>query len=180
VILGLLLIAPQSFYDLIKAFEGGVGLLYSASSGSIKRALDTLLAQGSIEVASVDPGGRGRKVYRLTDPGRAEFHAWMTAEPTGQDLETAALSRLFFLGLLEPGERTPTLRRITARIESSLASFEALDERLDAQEVSDEHRDLMAYQRATLNYGLGAHRFMLDWFRDQIDKQETGEQEQNR
>ncbi|MEE2047557.1 PadR family transcriptional regulator, partial [Nocardiopsis tropica] len=97
VILGLLLIAPQSFYDLIKGFEAGVALFYSASSGSIRRALDSLLARGAIEVASVEPGGRGRKVYRVTGAGREEFRAWMTGDPTGSDLETAALSRLFFL-----------------------------------------------------------------------------------
>ncbi|GAA2088455.1 hypothetical protein [Actinomadura alba] len=53
------LIAPQTFYDLIKGFEAGVALFYSASPGSIKRALDTLLARGFIEVASIEAGGRG-------------------------------------------------------------------------------------------------------------------------
>src|SRR5690606_21348042 len=102
VILGLLLIAPQSLYDLVKSFEAGVSLFYSASSGSIKRALDGLLAQGLIEVASVEPSARGKKVYRVTDSGREEFRSWMTGELAGPDLETAALPRLFFLGLLAP------------------------------------------------------------------------------
>ncbi|NYI04646.1 PadR family transcriptional regulator [Allostreptomyces psammosilenae] len=171
VILGLLLIAPQSFYDLIKGFEAGVALFYSASSGSIRRALDTLLARGFIEVASIEAGGRGRKVYRLTDAGRAEFRAWMTGEPTGPDLETAALSRLYFLGLLEPSERLPVLRRITERIETDLAALSALDRQLDTRDVPEEHRDLAAHQRATLDYGIAAHRFMLDWFRDRMDRQ---------
>lgn len=170
VILGLLLITPQSFYDLIKGFEAGVSLLYSASSGSIKRALDTLAARGLIEVASVESGGRGRKVYRVTDAGRKEFRAWMTAEPTGPDLETAALSRLCFLGLLEPVERAPVLRRITARIETDLAALSALDEHIDTLDIPEEHRDLAAYQRAALDYGIASHRFMLDWFRERIDR----------
>jgi DNA-binding PadR family transcriptional regulator len=170
VILGLLLIAPQSFYDLIKAFESGVALFYSASSGSIRRALDTLLARGAIEVASVEPGGRGRKVYRVTDDGRAEFHAWMAAEPAGPDLETAALARLYFLGLLEPAERAPVLHRITGRIEADLAALTALDARLDTADLPEEHRDVAAHQRAALDYGIAAHRFMLDWFRGHIDR----------
>lgn len=168
VILGLLLIAPQSFYDLIKGFEAGVGLFYSASSGSIKRALDGLLARGAIEVASVEAGGRGRKVYRLTDAGREEFRAWMTGEPSGPDLETAALSRLYFLGLLEPDERAAVVRRITARIEADLAVLSALDEELDTRDIPEEHREIAAYQRATLDYGIAAHRFALDWFRERV------------
>ncbi|MCG5446637.1 PadR family transcriptional regulator [Micromonospora sp. NIE79] len=172
VILGLLLITPQSFYDLIRGFEAGVALFYSASSGSIKRALDTLLARGSIEVASAEAGGRGRKVYRVTDAGRQEFHAWMTAELTGPDLETAALSRLYFLGLLPPAERVPVLRRITTRVETDLARLSALDRHLRALEVPEEHRDLATHQRATLDYGIAAHRFTLDWFRAHIAQHE--------
>jgi DNA-binding PadR family transcriptional regulator len=172
VILGLLLIVPQSFYDLIKGFESGVALFYSASSGSIKRALDSLLARGCIEVASVEAGGRGRKVYRVTDAGREEFRAWMTEELSGPDLETAALSRLYFLGLLEPAERVPVLRRITARIETDLAALSALDKHLDTLEVHEKHRDLVTHQRAALDYGIASHRFMLDWFRDHTDRHE--------
>ncbi|WP_026122193.1 PadR family transcriptional regulator [Nocardiopsis halotolerans] len=173
VILGLLLIAPQSFYDLIKGFESGVALFYSASSGSIKRALDTLLARGFIEVASVEAKGRGRKVYRPTGSGREEFRAWMTQDPTGSDLETAALSRLYFLGLLEPGERAGVLHRITARIEADLAALTDLEGRLDTLDVGEEHRDLVTHQRAALDYGIAAHRFMLDWFRDHGARHET-------
>ncbi|MEV4217394.1 helix-turn-helix transcriptional regulator [Nonomuraea sp. NPDC049725] len=169
VILGLLLITPMSFYDLIKAFESGVALFYSASSGSIKRSLDGLLARGLIEVASVE-GGRGRKVYRVTDAGREEFSAWMTADPAGPDLETAALARLYFLGLVEQSERLPVMRRITARIEAELATLTDLDERLDALNVPDEHRDLVTHQRAALSYGIASGRFMLDWFRDHAER----------
>jgi DNA-binding PadR family transcriptional regulator len=168
VILGLLLIAPQSFYDLIKAFESGVALFYSASSGSIKRALDGLLARGFIEVASVE-GGRGRKLYRVTDTGREEFRTWMKAEPAGPDLETAALARLYFLGLLDHSERVPVLHRITARIETELATLTDLDERLDTVSIPEEHRDIATHQRAALDYGIASGRFMLAWFRAHTD-----------
>ncbi|GGO32021.1 PadR family transcriptional regulator [Micromonospora parathelypteridis] len=176
VILGLLLIAQQSFYDLIKGFEAGVAHFYSASSGSIKRALDTLLARGLIEVASIEAGGRGRKVYRVTDAGRQAFHTWMTEELTGSSLETAALSRLYFLGLLEPVERVPVLRRITARIEVDLAGLSTLDKHLNNLDISAEHRDLATHQRATLDYGIAAHRFTLNWFRDYVDRYEPPSQ----
>ncbi|MCO1654590.1 PadR family transcriptional regulator [Pseudonocardia humida] len=175
VILGLLLIAPQSLYGLVKAFETGVSLFYSASSGSIKRALDGLLAQGLIEAASIEPGARGKKVYRVTDAGRAEFGSWMTGDPTGSDLEAAALPRLFFLGLLEPADRAPVLRRITARIESDLDGLVALSRRLDSVDVPDEHRDVATHQFATLDYGIASHRFALAWFRDHLAREDQRE-----
>lgn len=176
VILGLLLIAPGSLYDLVKRFEAGVSLFYSASSGSIKRALDGLLAAGLIEVDGVEPGTRGKKVYRVTDAGRTEFGTWMTGEPTGPDAEAAALPRLFFLGLLEPAQRAPVLRRVVARIEGDLGRLVALDQQLRTVEFADEHRDIATHQLATLDYGVSAHRFALAWFRDHLESQLSGGQ----
>jgi DNA-binding PadR family transcriptional regulator len=172
VILGLLLIAPQSLYDLIRGFEAGVALFYSASSGSIKRALDGLLAQQLIEVASVDAGGRGRKVYRVTDAGRREFRSWMTAELVGSDLEAAALPRLYFLGLLDPVEREPVLRRIRMRIEADLVRLSDLDAHLETVDIPEDLRAVARYQRSTLDYGIASLRFALDWFRDFSDHAE--------
>lgn len=43
VILGLLMLWPQSLYELTKSFEAGISLFYSASTGSIKRALLSLI-----------------------------------------------------------------------------------------------------------------------------------------
>ncbi|UFU08112.1 PadR family transcriptional regulator [Ruania halotolerans] len=168
VILGLLLIGPQSLYGLVKAFEAGPSLFYSASSGSIKRALDGLLADGLIEVVSSDPGARGKKVYGVTDAGAAAFRHWMTSEIVGPDLETAILPRQFFLGLIAPSERAEVLRLIVARIETDLARLESLDQHLDTLEVPDGYQDIAAHQRATLSYGLDSHRFAADWFRARL------------
>ena len=172
-ILGLLLIAEQTLYQLVRSFEGGVSLFYSASAGSIKRALDGLLERGLIEVASLEPGARGRKVYRVTAAGQAEFRSWMTAELRGADVETAALSRLFFLGLLDPAERPSVLRRVTSRVEADLARLTDLAQRLDTADIADEHRAVAAFQRAPVEYGIAAHRFALDWFAEQLRSLET-------
>lgn len=171
VILGLLLIAPQSLYDLVKNFERGVSLLYSASAGSIKRAIDSLLGQGLIEVASAEPGVRGRKVYRATDAGRETFAAWMQSDLTGADAESAALHRFHFLGLFEAEERVVTLERIVSRLESDLSELSALNEQLEGIDVPEEHREIADYQLATLEYGLDGHRRALDWFSGRLERE---------
>ncbi|ASO22060.1 DNA-binding PadR family transcriptional regulator [Actinoalloteichus hoggarensis] len=172
VILGLLLIRSQSLYDLIKAFEAGVGLLYSASSGSIKRALDQLRERGLIAVAGAEPTGRGRKAYHVTDAGRREFHTWMTSEPTGSDLEGAALNRLYFLGLVDPAERRAILRRIEARISEERARFTDLGDRIAAAAVPEDLREIAVYQRATLDYGLASLGFLAEWFRERAERED--------
>lgn len=172
VILGLLLIYPQSLYDLIKSFEAGVSLFYSASTGSIKRALDKLLAEGLIEVATTELGARGRKVYQVTAAGRVEFRAWMTGEPSG-NTETAALARLYFLGLLDAVDRPPVLRRITHRIGTDLAQLTTLREHLRTVDVPEELREVGASQAATLDYGIAAHEHALAWFTDYLETIDT-------
>jgi DNA-binding PadR family transcriptional regulator len=139
-------------------------------SGSIKRDLDMLLAQGFIEATSAQPGVRGKKVYRVTDAGRSEFRSWMSGELGGPNVETAALSRLYFLGLLEPAERPPVLQRITTRIAADHARLASLNERLSAIDVAEPDRDIATFQLATLHYGIASHRFALDWFRDHLDR----------
>lgn len=166
VILGLLLLRPLSLYDLVKAFETGISLFYSASTGSLKRALDTLLAQGHVEVE--EAGARGRKVYRATPAGREAFHAWLVGDLTGPSTETAALSRLFFLGLLQPEDRGAVLQRIRDRISADLAVLQALGSEIDRQDVPEELADVFRYQKATLEYGLASHRHALEWFSQQF------------
>src|SRR5690606_12937265 len=130
-------------------------------------ALDGLLTKDLIEV--VDAGARGKKIYGVTDTGRAEFRGWMLSDITGTDLETAVLSRHFFLGLLEPADRPRVLQLITARLDADLARLAALDEHLDTVEIPDGYHDVAAYQRATLAYGIASHRFTIDWFRERYE-----------
>lgn len=165
VILGLLLIAPRTQYELIKAFESGVSLFYSASSGSIKRALDTLVQRSWIEVAHTETDSRRRKRYRVTPAGREAFVGWMDGDITGTDLETAVLSRMFFLGLLDADTRASVQSRLIERIDGDLRRLDALATGLASVEVPDERRDIAEFQRATLDYGRASHRFALDWFR---------------
>lgn len=169
VILALLLLMPGSQYDLVRRFEAGVSLFYSASSGSIKRALDQLLALGEIEVAEAAPQPRGRIVYRVTPEGEASFRAWMAA-PVRGDLETAVLARVHFLGLLPASERVSVLRGLEARIAEELAELEGAEQQLRGSEVAPELREVFAWQLATLDYGLGSTRHALTWLRALIEQ----------
>ncbi|MGW4928490.1 PadR family transcriptional regulator [Agromyces sp. NPDC004153] len=170
VILGLLLLlGPQTLYSLNKQFEQGPSLFYRASFGSLQSALRTLLAAGSVRMHEETDGGRLKKVYEITDAGAAVFHAWIRSPLSGGDLEVAALSRLFLLGLVENAdERRAIIDGITAEIEGELAGLEGYAVALDAQAASvpAEYREVFRYQRATLDYGVTAHRAALTWFRE--------------
>ncbi len=173
VILGLLLLAgPQTIYALNKHFEGGISLFYRASLGGLRGALNGLLARGEVTFESSVENGRSKKTYRPTDTGTAAFFAWLTGPVTGSDVETQALARCFFLGLLDDdGARRAVLDGIVTRIEADEAELLAVAAQLDASEIPPEFARIFTYQRATLEYGLASHRLGAEHFarlRDEV------------
>ncbi|MGW0039421.1 PadR family transcriptional regulator [Gordonia sp. NPDC003376] len=76
-ILGLLLESPMHGYELRKRLTGLLGAFRAFSYGSLYPTLRRMQADGLIDEASAAPSGmkvrRGRRVYQLTDAGRARF-----------------------------------------------------------------------------------------------------------
>lgn len=169
VVLGLLMLWPQSLYELIKNFEAGITLFYSASTGSIKRALDRLKADGFIEITS-EEGPRGKKTYAITDEGRQEFRRWMLAELTGRDVDVSVLSRTYFLGLMDVSERPKIAANIERRMRSDLDQLERVEAQIDGATIPQGMEDVAKFQFATLQYGLAAHRTALAWVEEYLPK----------
>lgn len=165
VILGLLLLQPQTIYDLNKQFERSVSLFYSASLGALRTALQGLLARGHVEFDEIVERGRAKKVYRITPAGREAFVAWMRAPISGSNLETAALSKLFFLGSIpDAAERRAILADIADRAAEQLAALEATEAAISAAPYPPEFQQVAHYRLRTLAYGLGSTRFALEFF----------------
>lgn len=165
VILGLLILhGPLSLYAVQRHFQQGVSLFYSASFGSIQRALRQL-ADAGLATVSVAPGdARGSKPYTITDAGRTAWQEWMAAPIAGADIETIALAKTFFLGLVDdPSARAAAIDTILARVGTDLATLEEVERQLDAAEVPAELAEIARYQRATLEYGVRSHRLALEW-----------------
>ncbi|GAA1851269.1 helix-turn-helix transcriptional regulator [Microbacterium koreense] len=165
VILGLLLThGPLTLYAVKQLFSQGISLFYSASFGSIQRSLRQLVDNGLVVAADKPEGARGSKPYAITDAGRAAFHAWMASPIDGSDAETIALSKTFFLGVLDEGDRGPVLETIRTRLERDLGELEQVAAALDAMTPPEGAASLFAFQRATLDYGIRAHTLARDWF----------------
>ena len=164
VILGLLLLGPSTLYSLKKQFESGVSLFYSASLGSLGTALSTLLAKDLVEVADSVENGRSKKTYTVTARGRAAFIEWMVEPITQRDLETVALSKLYFFGSLGHDERTLAQRRIEERLRADEAELVEVAQYLDGMEVAEEHRGILFYRRQVLEYGLRSHALARAFF----------------
>ncbi len=91
-LLALLAEHPRHGYDLRAAFEQRTAELWKLNSGQVYTTLDRLERDGRVVAADDpdDPTGR-RRLYRITDEGRAELAAWLdagswTVEPQRDEL----------------------------------------------------------------------------------------------
>ncbi|MAP62469.1 MAG: hypothetical protein CMH34_01705 [Microbacterium sp.] len=163
-ILGMLMLAPMSLYDVHKQFTAGASLFYSASFGSIQRALARLSADGLVSVREEPVSARGRKVHAATPSGVAAWREWMRTPGEGANPERVMLAKVYLLGLMPAGsQRDEVLDMLRASAAAARAELEAVERALDAQPVPEGYREIFAYQRATLDYGLRAHRLACEW-----------------
>jgi len=78
-ILGFLMEAEATGYDLKQRFQDGVGFFYRVSDGSIYPALKKLARDGLVKLRMERRGRRARKVYAITARGRAHFTRMLRA-----------------------------------------------------------------------------------------------------
>ena len=72
-ILGFLMEAEATGYDLKQRFQDPVGFFYRVSDGSIYPALKKLARDGLVKLRTERRGRRARKIYAITPRGRAHF-----------------------------------------------------------------------------------------------------------
>jgi PadR family transcriptional regulator, regulatory protein AphA len=165
VVLGLLIIKGLTLYELNQAFKQGISLFYSASYGALQAAVKSLLGKGMIVFAEQVENGRNKKVYTITQPGRDAFFTWMFAEIPASKLEVTALSRVYFLGLIEGVEqKKQILQEILAKIQMVENDLHNMNLEISQYIVPDSFKDIFRYQVKTLDYGLHAHFMAREWF----------------
>ena len=156
--LGLLTQHPGSGYDLLKRFEKSMANVWPATQSQLYGELNRLADNGFIEVAEIGP--RGRKVYSVTESGRAELLRWVTNpqdDPPGRSPE---LLRVFLLGELPRHDAAGHVQALVEHAESELARLQALRDGLHFDDSEDSF-----YGNAALEYGLRFEAMQADWAR---------------
>ena len=167
VILGLLILRSQTIYELNKHFETSISLFYSASYGSLRTTTNKLLKKELIYFEERKENGRNKKIYTILNEGKKEFFKWMYSEISQSKLEVEALTKLFFLGLVENNENKKTiLKNIIETIDVEKDNLEILKGSIKETKIPDGYEDVAYYQMKTLNYGIQSCNFSKDMFKD--------------
>lgn len=161
-ILGILTVMPMTGYDLkTQAFDQSVAHFWQADQSQIYRTLSNMEAEGWVEYRlEVQEDRPNRKVYHLTEAGRAELARWLhTKQPLPVNRE-AFLVQLFFGWTLTNETLLELVAGQRAGHAARLAEFEQIPvPALDKPDI-DRMRTLW---RLTLELGVAVEQTYLDW-----------------
>ncbi len=115
VILGMVSREPRSGYEIKAVVDNTTRFFWAASYGQIYPELKRLSEAGLVEGVDASRGDRKRTVYAITADGEAELVDWLRKPPETAEMREEGLLKLFFSGMLEPGEAVETLRAMRER-----------------------------------------------------------------
>ncbi len=163
-ILGLLTFTPMTGYDLkTRAFDNTVAHFWQADQTQIYRTLAAMEDAGWVKhTLEVQQDRPNRKVYHITDAGKAELRRWLATEQPLPVYREPFLVQLFFGGYLD---RDTVLSHIDTQRkghEARLAQYERID-----IPMSDDPKlaNTRAFWRLTLEIGMAIERVYIDWLK---------------
>ncbi len=165
--LGLLAEGPASGYDLLKNFEKSMANVWPATQSQLYSELNKLADGGLIEVIAVGP--RGRKEYQITDDGRAELVRWVTSPQDDPPFRSAALLRVFLLGLIPTEQARTHLQNLAEHSDAEVRRLSELRESLTCGQSAD-GSDERFFGIAALDYGLRLNAMQAQWARSVTDQ----------
>ena len=150
-LLGFLHAGEASGYELMGAAEAFIADFWRVTRSQVYRELAALDDRGLVEVGATGP--RSRRPYRLTEPGREAFAAWLAEPPEPEQIRYPLLLTLAFGAQLDTDRLLGYIATHRADHERRLAGY------LDTAAEDD----LDPYQQATLRFGVHYERAVLSW-----------------
>lgn len=175
-ILGFLNYHPHCGYELKKIFDYSVRHFWAADQSQIYRTLNRLVERGWAEVEIQHQEDRpDRKVYSITEAGRAELLRWLSGPPPLDPPRSAPLIQVFFSGALTNEQILTQFEGYAAIMRSVLRQYEqippGMGEFMESVPSPREH----FFWLLTLENGIANMRANLAWAESVIERIRKGE-----
>jgi DNA-binding PadR family transcriptional regulator len=148
---------PSTPYELKRAVGRSIGYFWPFPHAQFYSEPSRLSAAGLLREER-ETGGRRRRIYAVTDPGRAALAAWLR-EPTSGPMEIRDLAelKLFFSELVDADDVALLAREPEQSHRARIAELEAIDARFG----DDPGR---ARRMAPLRLGMTLYRAAVDFW----------------
>ncbi len=167
-VLGLLMYAPLSGYDIRRIYADSLGNFWSESYGAIYPILKRL-EEGGLATREVErqAGRPDRNVYTITDLGREEMRLWLAqpADPVRERVEV--LLKLFHGWEVGPAVMIEHVARFRAEHVALLERYAHYDQRMTRDDEPPSPYWLM-----TVSCGQHSSRAYIEWCDETIAKLE--------
>ncbi len=175
-ILGFLNYHPYSGYDLKKIFDTSVQHFWPADQSQIYRTLNRLTTQGFAEMEKIPQDDRpDRKVYHITEAGRAELLQWLSGPPQMSAPRSASLIQVFFAGQLSDEQILEKFEGFAAIMRAILSQYEGVPAQIGPflEEIPSPREHF--FWLLTLENGIRNMRSTLEWAESVIERIKTGQ-----
>lgn len=175
-ILGFLNYQPYTGYDLKKIFDTSIRHFWPADQSQIYRTLTRLTENGWVEMEKVPQDDRpDRKVYHITEAGRAELRNWLNGPPLMGEPRSAPLIQVFFAGQLSNGQILEKFEGFAAIMRAILAQYDQVPSQLGPfqQEIASPREHF--FWMLTLDNGIRTMRANLEWAENVIEQIKNGQ-----
>lgn len=175
IILGLLLLCDRTIYQLRERVEKGLNLMYSSSMGSIQAAVKKLLSSGYITFNEIVENGKYKKVYSITESGRAHFFEWVNSPFEFQGTKNPELAKVYFMGFAQKENRVKNIEKQIELLKEQYVVLNAVCEEAEKMDVPDEFKDVLNFQVMSAVYGRDLMKFNIDWYESMLGKMRNSE-----
>ena len=169
-ILGLLMIHSLTIYDIKTTLEKKISPFYAASYGSIQSAVRKLLKNGHVTFTEKVENGRNKKEYAITPAGQEAFFVWMREDFSVSKFNDEALIKVFFFGFISRDERIHLLNDYIGRLTTEHEEMRTFQQSALTMDIPAEHQDIYNFQMASLDYGVQAAAFEIEWYQNLLEK----------
>lgn len=176
VILGLLLLKPMTAYEISGFIRKNLALICSGSAGSVQVALKKLMNSEAVTVEELLENSVNKKVYTITDAGKAEFLSWVQSPMQTAKVKNMELSKLFFLGFAASNERKTSIKNYIEQLretQSVLMTIKSMFAQMSYEFKKIEPinaDDILKFHEYTIDYGIDSAQFEINWYGDLLKK----------
>ena len=170
-ILGLLSYYDRTGYEIMEVFNDSLSFMWNANTSQIYRELQSLKEKGFAHMTEVVQNGRpDKKVYSITQSGREELMRWLTDFDGIRFPNFPVLMKVFFGGMLPPGDAIKALEKVKADCIRRIGDMEGMLPRLESYKQDTANEDYALFWDMSFDFGKGYCEYMVRWCEDCIRK----------
>jgi PadR family transcriptional regulator, regulatory protein AphA len=164
-LLGLINNHPATGYDLKMTFEKSIHFFWNATLPQIYRTLGQMAANGWVaSVMEHQDGKPSRKVYTITEAGRAEFLRWLAEAPESPEPHIPVLVKVFFGSKLPREQFIEQIRQYRGRLALMLDKHEKnVPPIIEDYASRPGNADDIRFWSLTLDFGMRRMRAGIEW-----------------